>query len=67
MCVHVRARNRLFICIYGYFGIVNQTLDSNIDFADDQRLHGEDVVPLERGPVPPTAPNPTTEDASGHP
>ena len=59
--------------MHGYFGIVNQTrcvlhwFYTNIDFADDQRVHGEDVVPLGRGPVPPSAPNPTTQDASGHP
>ena len=39
---------------------------NNIDFADDQRVYGEDVR-LDRAPVPPSVPNPTTLDASGHP
>ena len=48
-------------------------LYTNIDFADDRRVHGEDVVPLVKGPVrlvkgpvPPSAPNPPIGDASGH-
>ncbi|KAL4636665.1 hypothetical protein ACB092_03G025400 [Castanea dentata] len=32
----------------------------------DPMVHGEDV-PLGRGPVPPSAPNPITDDASDHP
>ena len=38
--------------MHGCFGIVNQTrcvlhwFYTNIDFADDQRVHGEDVFPL---------------------
>uniref|UniRef100_A0A7N2L7J4 Expansin-like EG45 domain-containing protein n=1 Tax=Quercus lobata TaxID=97700 RepID=A0A7N2L7J4_QUELO len=30
------------------------------------RVHGEDVVPLARGPVSPSAPNPTTDDRRIH-
>ena len=41
-------------------------LYTNIYFADDPRVHGEDVVPLGKNPVPPSAPNPQVGDASGH-
>nr|POF11656.1 hypothetical protein CFP56_67115 [Quercus suber] len=47
--------------------IANSSTNSSYINIEFEQVHGEDVVPLGRGQVPPSAPNPTTEDASGHP
>uniref|UniRef100_A0A7N2L4D6 Uncharacterized protein n=1 Tax=Quercus lobata TaxID=97700 RepID=A0A7N2L4D6_QUELO len=46
--------------------IANSSTGSSYINIEFERVHGEDVVPLARGPVSPSAPNPTTDDRRGH-